>query len=187
MSTINLTPHVDQRPPVPDPRPFIGARLLEDSLAAAAAAVANHGDRWAYSALDTYGFGANGEVFVAGHEDWHVTCDTEGLSPAVDEPTGAHIARQDPARTLAYAELVRAVLAANPPTFTIRPDCGVGDLSYDDGDVTVRVPWSETPVTIPSAQFIAECTVPADPPAVLLAAASIWSDHPDFDQAWAVG
>ncbi len=39
-----------------------------------------------------------------------VTCDSEGLSPAVDEENAAHIARHDPARVLAEVAAKRAIV-----------------------------------------------------------------------------
>jgi hypothetical protein len=91
---------------------FITQRLDEDESVARRADEPPF-DVWCYDEGD------DGEVYHAEtrrrNPDMEhpngVTCDTEGLSPAVDESRGPHIARHDPARVLAQVEAMRRIVA----------------------------------------------------------------------------
>ncbi len=92
----------------PDLVAFLRARLDEDEQIAHAAS--DLGASW-------YVDGRTGEVAAVqpdpkpGDSAVWVTCDSEGLSAAVEEEQAVHIARHDPARVLREVEAKRRIIA----------------------------------------------------------------------------
>lgn len=98
---------------------FIEARLAEDEAIARKACIparveySPHPEltEWFYEDGDEVQYVQTPEMLSDKYaEAWCVTMDSEGLSPAVDEKVGPHIARHDPARVLREVEALRAVL-----------------------------------------------------------------------------
>lgn len=87
---------------------FLQARLDDDERVALTAI----GEQPAYAVWAYEG----DEVFAAdvdrAGDTWNVTCDSEGLLPAVEKKDGPHIARHDPARVLRDVAAKRAVIEA---------------------------------------------------------------------------
>ncbi|WP_277345176.1 DUF6221 family protein [Rhodococcoides fascians] len=100
---------------------FLKARLDEDEQVAMTAANGkpeNYG-RWDYGGGDYHAPG-RGEVYApdasgpdsTGFMDYHyVTCDSEGLLPAVETEQATHIVRHDPARVLREVAAKRRLIA----------------------------------------------------------------------------
>lgn len=106
---------------------FLRARLDEDEAIARAAVIPAHEGPNAYQPhpeLAEWVYRKGGEVEYGGGQyevplwggrmgtssPMYVTCDGEGLSPAVDETVGPHIARHDPARVLREVAAKRALI-----------------------------------------------------------------------------
>ena len=85
-----------------------------------------------------------------------VTVDSEGLTPSVEGDIATHIARHDPARVLREVEAKRRVVDEHGgrPPYHIDP-CDAHDANFE--------------------------TIPCD---TLLALASVYAEHPDFDPDW---
>lgn len=151
---------------------FIRARLDEDEAAARAAG----GDRWAYDTSAALSAAANGEVYRPdstreysygnghiGHEYSYVTCDSEGLTPAVELAEGVHIARHDPARVLRQVAALRLWFDLARPGRECRGHPGPW-LPHDDyGPGYCRQPHEGDPLRM---------------------IAAIWDDHPDYQEDW---
>lgn len=150
---------------------FIAARLAEDEAAANAAG----GDRWAYDTSKAFCAAGDGEVYRpdstreysygnghTGHEYSYVTCDSEGLTPAVELAEGVHIARHDPARVLRQVAGVRKLLAL-----------------YSEH--RINSPWEDDEIEVYGDRWIGADNVFS---AMLTQIAAIWSDHPDFQPEW---
>lgn len=97
---------------------FLRARLDEDEAVARGAIVPAHVgykphpelSEWVYQG-DEVEYAQTPEML--GHkypENYYVTMDSEGLTPAVGDEVGPHIARHDPARVLREVEAKRALL-----------------------------------------------------------------------------
>lgn len=106
---------------------WLHAQLDEDERQARAAVIPAHEGPGAYQPhpeLATWRYVPGGEVEYVSTpemlsyeyaEPYRVTCDSEGLGPAVDESVGPHIARHDPARVLAQVAAYRAILELHQP------------------------------------------------------------------------
>lgn len=113
----------------PDPRSEVDtvvadlrAALDEDDQLARAAVIPAHDGPTAYKPhpeLAVWRYVPGGEVEYVSTpemqsqqyaETYRVTCDSEGILPAVDERVGPHIARHDPARVLALVAAHREIL-----------------------------------------------------------------------------
>ena len=145
---------------------FLLARIAEDEAVARTAGEPPW-DEWCY---DDGGEVYHAETLRKDPDNRHylngVTCDTEGLSPAVDEDVGPHIARFDPARILAECEAKRRIVVQAEEASADRSSCisefYVGAEERAQGYAT-------------------------DPGNLILRAlASVYADHPDFDPAWRV-
>lgn len=151
---------------------FLEARLAEDEAAALTAGgsaadwlyvgendQATNGEVvWSNSRREnTFHRGSvNESVYVT--YDRYVTCDSEGLSPAVYEEDGPHIARHDPARALAEVAAKRGILEAHAGRSPRSSDfCRICEDPYTYGPEA----W------------------PCDTVRYL---ASIYKDHPDFNK-----
>ena len=98
---------------------FLLARIAEDEAAARACVYPPHDGYKPHPELSRWFYREGGEVEyvqtpeMLAHkypERLYVTCDGEGLTPAVGEVHGEHIARHDPARVLAECEAKRQVV-----------------------------------------------------------------------------
>lgn len=106
------------------------AQLDEDERLARAAVIPAHEGPNAYKPhpeLASWRYVPGGEVEYVSTpemerqeyaETYRVTCDSEGLSPAVNDSVGPHIARQDPARVLALVAAHREILELYESTTT---------------------------------------------------------------------
>ncbi|MDV2474224.1 hypothetical protein F8M49_30035 [Rhodococcus zopfii] len=125
---------------------FIEARLTEDKQIATKAGTGKYA-RWDYAGdCDS---ASNGEVYypdtrtvvrhMNGHESLSydcVTCDSEGLTPSVNQQIGPHIARHDPARVRRQCKAIR----------TIVDDLADYQLSHFDPTLkAIAVIWSDHP------------------------------------------
>lgn len=149
---------------------FLRARLDGDEAAALAAVIPAHEGPNAYKphpALAEWSYDGGEVEYVQTPEmlahkypdTIYVTCDSEGLSPSVDDSVGPHIARHDPARVLREVEAKRRILYT----------C----------DTATRM-WLHAR-TEEYADGVAD---PGD--TILRALASVYADHPDFDGSWAL-
>lgn len=125
---------------------FLNARLDEDErIAKVAAGTRFPAPSWEYE--------PDGEVHVTNHPDWLITRDYEGLTSAVQEEHGPHIARHDPVRALREVAAKRAILNRRATHDSLFGDdewaVGRSDESYD----TLRI------------------------------VAAVYSDHPDYAKA----
>lgn len=101
---------------------WLRQQLDDDERVAKTAVISAHQGPNAYQPhpeLATWRYVPGGEVEYVStpemerheyHEPYRVTCDSEGILPAVDESVGAHIARHDPARALAQVAAHREIL-----------------------------------------------------------------------------
>lgn len=93
---------------------FLLGRIAEDEAVARAAGIPEHtGAHKPHPELMRWRYNGEDEVEVDYDdpypypEKFYVTCDHEGLIPAVDPPQGSHIARFDPERILIECEAKR--------------------------------------------------------------------------------
>lgn len=130
---------------------FLEARLAEDE-AVATKAIGRFPDSamWAYEGE---------EVFAGGDSAWYVTCDSEGITPAVDEEIGPHIARHDPARVLREVAAKRNILTEYVNENWVQAQGH-------------RTAWTE------GGQAARETAVRLF--------ASVYSDHPDYQSEWSI-
>lgn len=145
---------------------FIRAQLDAEERVAKAAVIPAHDGPGAYKPhpeLAAWRYVPDGEVEYVStpemvahehHEPYRVTCDSEGLLPAVDERVGPHIARQDPASTSARVGADRAIL----------------DLCVEAND------GAELGVGVSPEQWLAQT--------VLRHLASGYDDRDGFDESW---
>lgn len=152
---------------------FLKARTDEDEAAALAASCAGtgkYGGRPHWSATD-------GIVIDAEDPDWAVV----DLGPCIEDPRlSDHIARHDPARTLREVEAKRVILGWHRPTpphpeFGYTYPAAAGFCGYDGpGDN-----WQaeQEPDHYPDAVW---------PCLTVRLLAAIYSDHADYDPAWAL-
>jgi hypothetical protein len=153
---------------------FVAARLDEDEAVAKAATLPAHDGPNAYKPhpeLSAWRYVPDGEVEYVPtpemlahnyYEPYPVTADSEGLSPAVGESVGPHIARHDPARVLAEVEAKRRVLARHRPSGGQTPACEGCGYTGDNDD---------------PRYLIDECPELRD-------LATIHADHPAYRQEW---
>lgn len=138
---------------------FVAARLDEDEAAAFNAARTD-GTDW----RPRSGIGIGHTVYAPLREPGQ-----RGVADVATEEAAAHIARHDPARVLREVEAKRAILAEHTPEtpdygpFKGEPQCGsCGAVS---SDAYYGIDW---------------------PCGTLRHLAAVYSDHPDYDPAWAV-
>lgn len=123
---------------------FLLARIAEDEAIAKAAAWFDRG-ALAPTPVWTY---AGDEVEPG------VTCDHEGLSPAVNPEEGAHIALHDPARVFAECEAKRRIVSRCDMVLRGREHGMFNDGQAVDANDNLR------------------------------SLAQVYADHPDFDPTW---
>ena len=154
---------------------FLLARITEDEAAARDAVIPAHDgykphpdlSHWVYEDGGEVEYELTSELLAHPYPDRiYVTCDGEGLTPAVDDRVGPHIARHDPARVLAECEAKRRIVG----------------LSFDYAQ-TIDGEWG----CCHTAEQIraGECTVMnPNEDEMLQSLAAVYADHPDFDEAW---
>ncbi|MFB7890336.1 DUF6221 family protein [Cellulosimicrobium cellulans] len=144
---------------------FLAARLDEDQVIAQAAVYPAHDGykphpemaAWKYDQDEEVEYVQTPEMLAHPYpETYYVTCDTEGLTPAVTDDVGPHIARHDPARVLADVEGKRRIVSRCD--LILR---GRAEGMFNEGQVT-------------------------DARDNLRALALPYAGHPDYDRAWAL-
>ena len=143
---------------------FLSARIAEDEAVARTAGEPPW-DEWRYD--------DGGEVYHAETRRRApnmrypngVTNDTEGLSPAVTEDVGPHIARHDPARVLAECRAKRRIVEAFA-------DAERAVATYDH-DNPIPAYWQEWGNRHALASVLESLAQP-------------YADHADYDPAWAM-
>lgn len=145
---------------------FLLARFAEDEAIARAAVIpAWEGGQRSQPELAewTYADGAEVEYVQTPEmlaepypQRLYVTCDGEGLTPAVEESVGPHIARHDPARVLAECEAKRRIVTLHDAA--LRAELANGDASAYGADL-----------------------MHSD---VLRLLALLYADHPDYRDEW---
>jgi hypothetical protein len=150
---------------------FLGARLNEDE----ATAKATEHEDGPYTLSWTRGGGRRLTFDNGRHEDYEAVYagNWERILIARDSvrggPLATHIALHDPARALREAEVWRKVLGEHHPTdWTAYGDRMCSRCVWDmdelaDPDAVIWIPW---------------------PCPTIRAVAAIWSDNPDYDEAW---
>jgi hypothetical protein len=136
---------------------FVEARLAEEQADAEAAGA----NGWV-AGEDGEGWAIELDLGQGPDSTWGacVTCNDSGGNELTEE-TARHMARQDPAGTLARVTALRAVMKLHRPVGEW-PVCA-GCFNPDD-----------------------EADDQPHPCPTLRAVAGIWADHPDYDPAWAV-
>jgi len=143
---------------------FVTERLDDDERVAREAG----GDRWVERGGEVVSAAlAAGDYGPQGYWVASSSFSCEGESEALHEGHGAHIARHDPARALRDVEAKRRILA--------------GVAKWLD-------PHPDRPCTN-EGLFGVECELHAAAigrisPEVLPLLAMVWTEHPDFDEAW---
>lgn len=114
----------------------IRAQLDADEQLARAAVIPAHDGPDAYKPhpeLAVWRYAPGGEVEYVSTpemllheyaETFRVTCDSEGILPAVDESVGPHIARHDPARVLRLVAAHREILELHAEAYEACRACG---------------------------------------------------------------
>lgn len=143
---------------------FLLARIAEDEAIAKAAAWFDRG-ALAPTPVWTY---AGDEVEPG------VTCDHEGLSPAVNPEEGAHIALHDPARVFAECEAKRRIVGM---TRGILSDWEIiNDPGYDPTYPGV-LPQEPRRRDVTRFEWVLATRM-------LEALAQVYADHPDYQPEW---
>ena len=154
---------------------FLLARIAEDEAAARACVYPPHDGYKPHPELSRWFYREGGEVEyvqtpeMLAHkypERLHVTCDSEGLTPAVGEVHGEHIARHDPARVLAECEAKRQVVH-EWQTFGKLADPSVQPST----DEEFRVHAAAIGIRQGLARALSHLALPC-------------ADHPDYRQEW---
>lgn len=106
---------------------FLKARLDEDEeVARASISGVPERAEWSYEPWSSSVEGSGEVIAPNGRDDSgypeYITCDMEGLSKAVSQKDGPHIARHDPARVLREVAAKRALLAWMGNYHNIHPD-----------------------------------------------------------------
>jgi len=148
---------------------FLEARIAEDEAAARACVYPPHDGYKPHPELSRWFYREDGEVEyvqtpeMLAHkypERMYVTCDGEGLTPAVGEAHGEHIARHDPARVLAECAAKRRI-------------------------IELRYSWNlqaEQMTEPPFGPILQAQVNTAD--AILRTLAMPYAGHPDYDETW---
>ena len=170
---------------------FLLARIAEDEAAARACVYPPHDGYKPHPELSRWFYREGGEVEyvqtpeMLAHkypERLYVTCDGEGLTPAVGEVHGEHIARHDPARVLAECEAKRRIVAeAFEVAATIDGEWG---CCHDAEDIRrgYREPtlgWGDEAEPLPEG-----CAGPEVAGKFLQALAAVYAGHEDYRQEW---
>lgn len=159
-----------------DLRAFLEARLAEDESVALAASGST-------PRLQKVGFSAHWHT-----EPWYdgtgERCDLRAgvagdltAHGGIEVPAGEHAARHDPARVLREVAAKRALLAVHLTRAQREPDAPLhvkADSAYRD---PACLGCGLDPIGLDMTGDIEECPV-------LLAVASVWSDHPDYLTEW---
>ncbi|MBM4683829.1 hypothetical protein GS532_07805 [Rhodococcus hoagii] len=139
---------------------FLRARLDEDEQTATAATSATFGEDPTWTSKDD-GTGEQTHGYVMA--DHTAICGHD--SDDVLLPIADHIARNDPARVLREVEVKRAILT--------QEEAARAHYEHIKSSVTY-------PVETPIGQVVALATV-------IRHLAAVYSDHPDYQQEWAIG
>ena len=170
-------------------RDFVEARLEEDEAMALAAKHATSG-RWRWD----HGTGEMcndptcpyGELVAIDGPYDVILMDVHGYDTRGDEPWNGseHIARHDPARVLREVEAKRRTLARHPPE-----EIWIGQEGYPPDHLwyrrMIRMDCSTCRSGTCWDDYDASCSAPDWPCAEVRDVAAPYSDHPDYDPAWA--
>ena len=162
---------------------FLLARIAEDEAAARACVYPPHDGYKPHPELSRWFYREGGEVEyvqtpeMLAHkypERLYVTCDGEGLTPAVGEVHGEHIARHDPARVLAECEAKRRIIERGPS------ECGGYQSEHGLGTHYPAEGWSYCDGC--SAAESADL----DWQWIMRHLATVYADHEDYRAEWAL-
>jgi hypothetical protein len=140
---------------------FVLARVEETETIAR---VASLGQVWTWENNEDLMSDHRGELYPWGARSRECIIATEGANPPNPTTTGAHIARHDPASTLAQCQAHRDIVTA------YRSFVAASTRTLID------------PATMLTAKGAAAGLLIA-----LRALAEPYSDHPDYDPAWTIG
>jgi hypothetical protein len=160
---------------------FVTARLDEDERTAKAAARPGGEDWHADPDPDAWGALAGTGVLRA---------DGNGVAMAIGSYAADHIARHDPARVLREAAALREIAAGHRLVLADRgyPEQGQSQGSGREYRVTRDNPAEEQAGMANAMHWNKDCFSCHSryPCRTIRHLAAIWSDHPDYDQGWAV-